>query len=106
MMKQLLSALALAALLGGCAAERVKPVTAESANSAISAAEAARKKADMVGGEWRDTAKFIRQAREAAKAGDFAKALKLANKGRVQSELGYTQAVSQKELRLPTYLKY
>lgn len=44
MMKQLLSALALAALLSGCAGETVKPATADSANAAIAAATAAAKK--------------------------------------------------------------
>ena len=62
MMKQLLSAIALAALLSGCAGETMKPeaATAESANSAIAAADTACKKAGKVSGEWRDTAKFIK----------------------------------------------
>lgn len=106
MMKQLLSALALAALLSGCAGETVKPATAESSNSAIAAAEAARKKAGSVAGEWRDTAKFIKQAKSAAKSKNYAKAVKLANKARSEGELGYKQAVAQKELRMPSYLKY
>ena len=106
MMKRLLTVMALVALISGCAGETVKPATAESANSAIAAAEAARKKANSVDGEWRDTAKFIKQAKGAAKSKDYAKAVKLATKAREQGELGYKQAVSQKELRMPSYLKY
>lgn len=106
MIKQLLTALALTALISGCAGEAVKPATADSANQAIAAADAARKKAGSVSGEWRDTAKIIKQANKAAKSKDYAGAVKLANKAREQGELGYTQAVSQKELTMPSYLKY
>jgi len=73
---------------------------------AIQAAEAARKKAASVKGEWRDTGKMIKSAQKALKAGDYEKALKLAKKAHQQGELGYKQAVSQKELRMPSYLKY
>lgn len=106
MMKQLLSALALAALLSGCAGETVKPASADSANAAIAAATAAAKKANSVGGEWRDTGKFIKQAKGAVKKNDFAKATKLANKAREQGEMGYKQAMSQQKLRMPSFLKY
>ncbi|MDH3354395.1 MAG: hypothetical protein OEL79_04190 [Chromatiales bacterium] len=106
MIKQLLSALALVALLSGCAGKVVKPATAESANSAITAADAARKKAKKVGGEWSNTGKMIKQAKGAAKKKDFAKAVKIANKAREEGELGYEQAASQSELHLPSYLKY
>jgi len=106
MLKQLLTALALVALISGCAGEAIKPATAESANSAIAAAEAARKKADSVDGEWRDTAKIIKKAKGAAKSKNYAKAVELATKAREQGELGYLQAVSQKELHIPSYLKY
>ncbi|MCW8983485.1 MAG: SoxXA-binding protein [Gammaproteobacteria bacterium] len=106
MMKQLLTALALVTLMSGCAGEMAKPATAESAKAAIASAEAARKKASSVGGEWRDTAKMIKAADAAAKKGDFEAAVKQANKAREQGEMGYTQAVSQKELKMPSYLKY
>jgi len=65
---------------------------------AIAAAEAARKKAASVGGEWRDTGKLIKKAKKALKAGDEAKALKLANKARIQGELGYAKILSEREL--------
>ena len=106
MIKQLLTALALAALISGCAGEAVKSSTAESANSAIAAADAARKKASSVGGEWRDTGKMIKKAKGAVKSKDYATAVKLAVKAREQGEMGYEQAISQKNLSLPPYLKY
>ena len=108
MIKQILTAVALAALISGCAGggEAVKPATAESAKSSIAAADAARKKAGSVGGEWRDTAKMIKKANKAASAKNYAAAVKIANKAREQGELGYQQAVSQKELKMPSYLKY
>ncbi|PLY13949.1 MAG: SoxXA-binding protein [Sedimenticola sp.] len=80
-------------------------MTADDATAAIAAADAARKKAGSVSGEWRDTGKIIGEAEEAAKAGDFAKAVKLANKAKVQGERGYEQMVSQEKLRLPSYFK-
>ena len=79
---------------------------AATASEAIAKAEAARKKAASVNGEWRDTGKFIKQAEEAAKAGDYAKAVKLANKAEAEGRLGYEQQVSQSELKIPSYLKY
>ena len=106
MIKQLLTAMALTALISGCAGEAVKPATAESANSAIAAAEAARKKAGSVDGEWRDTAKMIKKANKAAKSKNYAAAVKIANAAREQGEMGYQQAVSQKDLQMPSYLKY
>jgi len=106
MMKKLLTAMALAALMSGCAGESVKPATAESANASIAAAKAARQKAASVDGEWRDTAKMIKQAEKAAAAKDYAKATKLANAARDEGELGYEQAVSQQTLKMPSYLKY
>ena len=69
-------------------------------------AEAARKKADSIGGEWRDTAKILKMAKETAEKGDFDKAMKLAKKAQRQSELGYEQAKSQQGRDLtPAYLK-
>lgn len=72
--------------------------TMDGATKAISDADAERKKAAKVGGEWRDTGKFLKQAEEAAKKGDFKKALKLAKKASSESKLGYEQAVSQQDL--------
>lgn len=73
---------------------------------AIKDADASRKKAASVSGEWRDTGKMIKSAQKALKAGDYDKAMKLAKKAHQQGQLGYEQAVSQNELRMPAYLKY
>ncbi|MGD8514413.1 MAG: LysM peptidoglycan-binding domain-containing protein [Granulosicoccaceae bacterium] len=66
------------------------------AEQACDAAEAARKKAKSVGGEWRDTGKIIKKGRAAIKAGDDAKAIKLCNQARRQGEIGYAQALAEK----------
>lgn len=78
--------------------------SAAEAETAIAAAEAARKKADAVGGEWRDTAKMIKDAEEQLKSGQFDAAVKLANKAKQQGELGYAQAISQKGATFPSYV--
>jgi len=67
-------------------------------------AEAARKKAASVGGEWRDTGKILKSAAEAASKGDYATAIKLAEKAKRQGELGYEQAMSEKDAGNPLYL--
>jgi hypothetical protein len=72
---------------------------------ALQAAEEAQKKAASVGGEWRDVGKFLKESQAAANAGDYAKATKLANQAKTQSELGYEQAISQEGVGLSTYLK-
>ncbi|MDD9885873.1 MAG: SoxXA-binding protein [Gammaproteobacteria bacterium] len=69
-------------------------------------AEKARQKADSIGGEWRDTAKFLKQAKAAADAGKLGDAMKLARKAKEEGELGYRQASSQKgNVQVPSYLK-
>jgi hypothetical protein len=73
---------------------------AASATAAIEAAEAALDKARSVEGEWRDAkAKMIKGAKEAATAGDFEKAIKLANKAKFEGEMGYAQAMGQKDAK-------
>ena len=106
--KKHLAVVAMLALLGGCAAtqEAPAPVDEKASSEAIAAAVAAAKKANSVKGEWRDTGKMIKKAQDAAKKGDHAGAIKLAKKAQDQGELGYKQAVSQKDLKMPSYLKY
>ena len=105
--KTKLSILILAgALATGCTTLAANERTAADAEAAIAAAKAAQKKAGSVAGEWRDTGKMIKQAEAAVKAGDFAKAVKTAGKAQHQGEVGYEQAVSQKEFKMPSYLKY
>ena len=59
--------------------------------STLKSAEGARKQAATAGGEWRDTKKIMKQAKESAGGGDTKKAMKLSNKARVQGELGLQQ---------------
>ena len=80
--------------------------SAEKVQKLIDAAEAARKEAASVGGEWRDTGAMITQAEELLKKGDLVAAAKLANEAAKQGHLGYQQAVSQKDLKMPSYLHY
>lgn len=103
----ILMAFAMGGISSSLAAEAKKtadPMAAK-VTQAIADADAARKKAASVDGEWRDTGKMIKKAKALAEKGDFSAAIKLAGKARRQGELGYDQAVSQKQLRLPSYLK-
>jgi len=72
----------------------------------IDAADAARKEAASVGGEWRDTGKMIDSAKELLGKGDYVAAAKLANEAAKQGHLGYAQAMSQIDLKMPSYLHY
>ncbi|MDQ7075715.1 MAG: SoxXA-binding protein [Gammaproteobacteria bacterium] len=72
---------------------------------AVAEATAAKKKAASVGGEWRDIGKFLKKAKKAAKKGKMKKAMKLAKKAKWQGEEGYKQAMAQKDVGLPAYLK-
>lgn len=78
----------------------IKKVTAKKAaakkaanacKAAISAAKAENKKAKKAGFEWRDTGKFIKDAKKAGGK----KCLKLANKAKGQAILAQKQAVDQ-----------
>ena len=70
------------------------------AKSAIAAAEAAVKKAAKAGGEWRDSKKkFIKKAKAAASKKDYKKAIKLANKAKAEGEMGYKQAMAEKDAK-------
>lgn len=90
--------LAAALLLAACATtQTAEGVNAESANSAIAAAEAATKKTGSVHYLWRDTEKLLKQAKAAAKAKDYKKATDLANTAKRQSELAYAQYEEQKQ---------
>ncbi len=74
------------------------------ATQAIEAAEAARKKAASVGGEWSDTAQLITDAEGLAKSGQYAEAIELANQAKRQGELGYEQAIGEKDAGFPSYM--
>ncbi len=76
----------------------------DAAEQAIADADAARKKAAAVGGEWRDTAKMIKTAAGLAKSGRFEEAIELAEKARRQGELGYAQSMNEKDAGFPSYV--
>lgn len=68
--------------------------------AAIADAEAAIKKSASVGGEWRDAAsKVLKHAKAAAEKGDNAEALKMAKKAKFEGEMGYQQAIEQKNAK-------
>lgn len=105
--RNILSVTALSlALLAGCASNQ-SDTSAESQAKAPSAemtafqqsyeaVASAVKKANSVGGEWRDTGKMMKQAKAAAEKGDFAAANKLLDKAKFQAEVGYQQAMAEK----------
>ncbi len=90
---------ALLITLGGCttAANKGGNEQAAAAAATIKAAEAAIDKAASVEGEWRDSRKFLKKAKAAASKADYATAIKLAEKAKFQGEMGYQQAMEQKD---------
>ena len=66
------------------------------AKDMIKAAEEATQKAASADGEWRDTANLIKEAKGALAKGDSNKAEKLAKEAMDQGNLGYEQAVAEK----------
>ncbi len=78
---------------------------AAQAQALIAAAEAARKQAASVGGEWRDTAAMIKSAQTLAGAGELDKAIEAAAAAKFQAELGYEQAMAEKDAGFPEYMR-
>lgn len=68
---------------------------AGAAEDAIAAAKEAQKQAASVDGEWRDTAKMIKQAEKLLKEGRAREAEKVAREAEAQGMLGYMQATTQ-----------
>ena len=107
----LVATIALAGAFGlaGCAGQGTKGDAAvadqASYEAALAAANAEVKKAKAVNGAWRDMGKFLKQADEAAKAGDYAKAIKLADKVKFQAKMGQEQAAAEANVGNPAYLK-
>lgn len=82
---------------GGSEGDSAASGDAAAAKTAIASAEAALKKARGVEGEWRDAKKkMVKKAKAAASKGEYEKAIKLANKAKFEGEMGYTQAMEQK----------
>lgn len=86
----------------GCASapkeEATEPVVTQDvaassieAQDAINQAKLAAEKAEAAGAAWRDTDGLIKQAEEALKAGDYAKAIALAEEARRQAEAALAQ---------------
>lgn len=89
----------------GCASapkeeEAVQPVAQDStcvdAQNAMNEAKLAAEKAAAAGAVWRDTEGLLKQAEDALKAGDCAKALSLAGQARSQAEA----AIAQREAEM------
>jgi len=74
------------------------------AESLIAAAEEARKRADAVGGEWRDTAAMIKNARTLVGAGEFDQAIEAASAAKFQADRGYEQAMAEQDADFPDYV--
>ncbi|MDJ0779551.1 MAG: SoxXA-binding protein [Gammaproteobacteria bacterium] len=94
-MKTNLRQIAVAAGIALCSAALVSPAQAGSAEEAIAAAKEARKQADSVGGDWRDTGKMVKKAEKLLKEGKTKEAEALAREAEAQAMLGYIQATSQ-----------
>ncbi len=73
--------------------------------AALAAAKTAQKQASTAGGEWRDIDKQLKEADTAAKAEDYAKATKIAQKAKDQAEMGIAQATAEKSAGHPSVLK-
>jgi len=80
-------------LVNGCASNSTNSGSKASsdATAAITNANDAIKVAKGNDWLWRDTEKFVKQAQEAADAGDSAKAIKLANKAQFEAEAAVEQ---------------
>ncbi len=68
----------------------------ETVAAAITAAEAAMKKADALGGGWRDTEKLIKEAKTALEKDELDNAMKLAKTATEEAKLGEQQAMENK----------
>jgi hypothetical protein len=80
-------------------------LTSKQVEQAVVMADKARKKAESVGGEWRDVRRLIGKARSAVWIDKLELAMNLAKKAQKQAELGYAQAMKQAEFKMPSYLK-
>jgi hypothetical protein len=91
-MKKVVLLLSMMALMPTGAGLLAEP--AGMAPSLIEQAEAARKEADALGFEWRDTSKLIKSAKEALDKGQKEESDKLASQALLQSKAAVAQARS------------
>ena len=76
----------------------VSAATVDEFNAAFADANETRKMANSLGYEWRDTAKILKQAAEAAQQGDLDKAMELVAQAKFQGETAISQANREKDL--------
>jgi hypothetical protein len=100
-MKKIALIAALAFMLGSA---NVIAADKKAASEAINAAVKEVNAAAGVHYEWRDSYKTIGKAKKAYKKGDYAKAMKLANKARKQGELAQIQAKAEAHATTPKYV--
>lgn len=74
-------------------------VTKESVTAAIAAAEAAVKKADNTGFDWRDNEKMIKDAKAAVEKGELDKAMQMAKEAEAQAKIAEQQAMDNKNAK-------
>ena len=86
-------------LAAGCASTPDDTGVADQATAeqAIADAKAANAKAKAMGAAWRDTGKIIKEAEDALAAGDYEKAITLANKAERQAENAMAQAKAEED---------
>ena len=89
--KHAVSALALAATVAVAAIPLTACATSKQLDNAMASADAAIAKAKANDWIWRDTEKFLGEAKKAAEAGDKQKAMELANRARAQAEIAISQ---------------
>ncbi|MGD8310112.1 MAG: hypothetical protein PVG98_11790 [Chromatiales bacterium] len=85
-------------------AASAQPATKAGFEKAMADAEAARKAAAAVDGEWRDTGKIMKMAQEKAAEGNYEAAIELARTAEFQGKKGMEQAMEQKGAGNPSYL--
>ena len=98
MYKTILLTASLALALGGCAEMDTKPTSAASSNPALDETIASAEKeiaAAKKGGIWRDTEKFLDEAKKAKAEGKTDDAMKLAKKALKQAQLAQKQAQAE-----------
>ena len=67
----------------------------------VNNAEDAIDNAAEVGGEWRDSRTILQEAITQAKQGDMKQAFQLAEQAKEQGDMGYQQAIKQREVAGP-----
>jgi len=94
-MRKTFLTLASALTLAACSSGGGTTAEADEVRQAISAAVEENDKAAEMGFEWRDTQKFIDEARKELEAGNHDKAMELARKAEFQGEQAQEQARAQ-----------